>query len=157
MTYNDITDHVVFSFSDALAENNYLKELIFDDHRVTPDGYAAFTRILCNKSTILNTYNSNHTLEKFGNEEKFYRRMLPEDLRSLLRINRENSKSQAACLKIFMIHFSGREINLQTFAEMDTSILPAAFAWMAKGEYVDSSELSLVYRFICSVLTLLEK
>jgi hypothetical protein len=55
-------------------------------------------------------------------------------LKSVLQINRENSVSQAARLKIINTHFSGSEINMQPFMEMNLNVRPHAIAWMAKDE-----------------------
>ena len=102
---NRINDHVMTSFADALANNNLLRELNLDLENVSYDGYTAFNNILCNDASILSTYHSNHSLEKLChtiNESS-----LPQDLRSLLRINREKSNSQAARIKIIKTHFSG--------------------------------------------------
>ena len=57
---------------------------------------------------------------------------MPEDLKYLLQLNRDNSKSQAARLKIIKTHFSGREINMQPFTKMGLSVRPHAIAWMAR-------------------------
>ncbi len=59
-----------------------------------------------------------------------------EDLASLLRQNRENSKREAVCLKIIKIHFSGHDSNMQPFMDMDLSVRPDAIAWMARDESV---------------------
>ncbi len=91
-----------------------------NEDRVTPVGYGAFTHILCTTSTILNTHHSNYTLEILK-VAHFPQRQFPIDGGSLLRCNRENSKSQAARLKIFMTHFSKGDTNLHPFAEMDSS------------------------------------
>jgi hypothetical protein len=32
---------------------------------ITSDGWAAFTRILCNRASLLSTFDSNHTLQRF--------------------------------------------------------------------------------------------
>ena len=65
---NDIDNDTAFLFAEALADNNTLKEL-----NIGVDGAvdyfssispAAFTRILCNTSSILDTNNSNHALGK---------------------------------------------------------------------------------------------
>jgi hypothetical protein len=53
-----------------------------------------------------------------------------------LKINRENSVSQAARLKIINTHFSGSEIIMHPFMEMNLSVRPYAIAWMAKDERV---------------------
>jgi Ran GTPase-activating protein (RanGAP) involved in mRNA processing and transport len=64
---DSINDEVMQSFADALANNNKLRELnicpVIAYNHITPDGYAAITNILCDTSSILSTYHSNHTLE----------------------------------------------------------------------------------------------
>ena len=57
---------------------------------------------------------------------------VPEELTSLLRINRENSVSQAARLKIIKTHFSGNNINMEPFNKMAVNVRPHAIEWMAK-------------------------
>ena len=143
---NSINDHVMVSFADAMANNSKLTECIFhhDNCHVTSIGYAVFTHILCNKSSILSTYRSNHTLGKLCYWEEF-----PEDVTFLLKLNLECTESQAARLKIIMAHFSGCEINMQPFMEMDLSVWPHAIAWMAKG--------GNVYDFLQAAPSLLEK
>lgn len=45
---------------------------------ITSVGYDAISRTLCNQSTILDTYFSNHTLSKFGEDEEIT--LLPSNL-----------------------------------------------------------------------------
>jgi hypothetical protein len=66
-----------------------------------------------------------------------------------LQLNSENIKSQAACLKIIATHFSGQEINMQTFTDMDLSARPHAIAWMAREDNL--------YHFLWAMPLLLEK
>jgi len=140
-SHDSINDEVMRSFADALISNKKLKE--FDVVRcrgytidrqmvanITSACYPPMTNILCNTSSILSTFNSNHTLEKLCH--KSFESSLPNDLLSLLKINRENSVSQAARLKIIKTHFSGSEINMLPFMEMNLSVRPHAIAWMAK-------------------------
>jgi Ran GTPase-activating protein (RanGAP) involved in mRNA processing and transport len=138
VTNDLINNEVVRSFADALVENNSLKRLIVDCYpynKVTSYGYDAFTNILCDTSSILNTFNSNHTLEIICHEScdyyEFYR-SIGNVVLSLLKINRECSVSEAARLKIINTHFSGSEINMRPFMEMNLSVRPHAIAWMAK-------------------------
>jgi hypothetical protein len=114
------------------------------------------TRILCNNQSILSTFHSNHILEKiFIKDEKYTdydedpEYWLPKDFVSLLRINRENSKYQAALLKIIHTHFSGHEIIMQPFMEMCLGVRPHAIAWMAKDNHL--------YRFLRAMPSLLER
>ncbi len=116
---NHIDNDTAFLFAEALADNNTLKELnIGVDGAVdyfTSISRAAFTRILCNTSSILDTYNSNHALGKLCNEESMLRiddydddhEDLLADLRSILMINKDNIKCQAARIKIINTHFRG--------------------------------------------------
>ena len=152
LSHNRMKDNVLVSYADALSINSRLRELKLDldnnnNSIITTDGYAAFTHILCNISSVLSTYNSNHTLEKLSSESK--EQLLPQDLRSLLQLNRENIESQAARRKINATHFSGREINMQPFMDMGLIIRPHAIAWMARE--------SNVYQFLRAMPSLLEK
>ena len=135
---DSINDEVMQSFADALASNNKLRELniftVIAHNHITPEGYAAMTNILCDTSSILSTYHSNHTLEELCH--KSFASPFPNDLSSLLKINKENSVSQAVRLKIINTHFSGSEINMQPFMEMNLSVRPHAIALMAKDVHV---------------------
>ena len=143
---NSVNDHVMVSFADAMANNSKLTECIFhrDICHVTSIGYVAFTHILCNNSSILSTYRSNHTLGKLCYREEF-----PEDVTFLLKFNQECTESQAARLKIIMAHFSGCKINMQPFMDMDLCVRPHAIAWMGKG--------GNLYDFLRAAPSLLEK
>ena len=68
---------------------------------------------------------------------------MPSDLRSLLQLNRENTKIEAARRKILQCHFSGSDISIQPFIAMDLNALPHAIAWMARDEHGSS----LLYTF----------
>ena len=99
-----INDNVMISFADALANNSRLMNLglsNFDSNIISFDGWEAISHILCNKLSILSTYYSNHTLQKFCSKHCEYYLTdglpdkgiipgwpycWPEDLRSLLRM-----------------------------------------------------------------------
>jgi hypothetical protein len=71
---NSINDDTMFAFAENLASNKKLTKLNLGLHltnqryKVTPDGYAALSDILCNKTSILSTCHSNHTLKSVGHE-----------------------------------------------------------------------------------------
>ena len=100
--------------------------------------------VLCNESSIIATYQSNHTLDDLGEggESHLHDNYLPEDINSLLRVNRENGKHQAARLKIIRTHFSGVNINLEPFLDMGLKMLPHAVAWMGGDDGTDDVERS---------------
>ena len=146
---NDLNDQVITYFADALVNNNMLRDLNLNGTNVSYDGYAAFTHTLCNNASILITYHSNHTLARLC-ANTYDGRRFPEDLSSLLQVNRENSKSQAARLKIIKTHFSGRDSNMQHFMDIDLSVRPHAIAWMTRDDHLCQflrAEPSLVEKF----------
>jgi hypothetical protein len=133
---NNISDQTLASFAQALTSNKRLRELVigfkthsrYNEFKIS-DGYTAFCILLCNKLSIMDTYQSNHVLEKF-----FYLCGPTEydELMYLLDLNAENSEKKAARLKIIMTHFNGPEICMQPFIDMDLSTRPQAIAWMVR-------------------------
>jgi hypothetical protein len=164
----------MISFVNALAGNRSLIKMnISDNNDVTATGWDAFDNLLCNTSSIMSTYHSNHTLEELF--DWYYQKQLGDivghgHIEYILRVNHNSSSiSQAARFKIMGRYFSGSVVDLQPFTAMHPSILPFAIAWMAKGDCVDfcdrdrlfsifrSHEYNLVYQFIRSMPTLLER
>jgi hypothetical protein len=154
-----------------LAGNISLRKLNLRGNNITATGWDVFDNLLCNTSSIMNTYHSNHTLDKLFYDEPLEQ---PGDMEVhieyLLGINHNSSSiSQAARFKIILSHFLGSVVDLQPFTAMHTSILPFATAWMAKGEFVGlsdkddvfsihrSCEYNLLYQFIRSMPMLLER
>jgi hypothetical protein len=142
--YNaDDANNVANSFADALTNNKRLRELKID---CRIENFAPFTRIVCNSSSIMSTYNSNHILSEL-------RCPVPIDLASALQINRKNSVSQAARLKIIKTHFSGSNINTTPFIVMELKVLPNAISWMGRDRGI--SEINdLLYTFVRSMPSL---
>jgi len=156
LTWGDSSyDDVVTSFADALTNNKQLRELSIG---CSTDIFAPFTCIVCNSSSIMNTYNSNHILSELSQGFLYSRRPLPIDLASALQINRENSVSQASRLKIIKTHFSGSKINTSPFSVMELKILPTANldgCNSCMGREWDISEISdLLFAFVRSMSSL---
>jgi hypothetical protein len=144
---SDIIDFVT-SFADALTNNKRLRELRFFCN-IETEICAPLTRIVCNNSSIMSTYNSNHILSKVS-QECYWKLPLPFDLACALQINRENSVSQAARLKNIKSHFSGSNINTRPFTVMELRVLPTAISWM--GQDCGFSEISdLLFAFVRSM------
>jgi hypothetical protein len=148
--YGDSNIDVVISFADALTNNKKLRELRFFCTKET-EIYAPFTRVLCDNSSIMSTYNSNHILSKLSQEYSDW--PMPNDLASSLQFNTENSVSQAARLKIIKTHFSGSNINTKPFTVMESKVLPTAISWM--GRDCGISEINdLLFAFVRSMPSL---
>ena len=171
VSQNSINDHNMISFVNALAGNRSLMKMNLSGNHVTAMGWNAFDNLLCNTSSIMSTYHSNHTLEELFDWD--YQKQLGVivghgHIEFILRVNHNSSSiSQAARFKILGRYFSGSDVDLQPFTAMHPSILPFAIAWMAKGDCVDfcdrdrlfsifrSRECNLLYQFIRSMPTLL--
>ncbi len=146
---NTINDDTMISLSNALANNKTLMMLRLGwTENISDTGYAAMTRILCNSSSILDTYLSNHTLEDCCPPCQDH--LFPTYLSELLKINREYNENCAARLKIIKTHFGGIDIDMRPFTEMDLNILPTAISWMARDDNCPSR--SLLYQFARTVM-----
>jgi len=99
--------------------------------------------VLCNKTSINATFNSNHTLERILEPVMGSESLLPSDLQTLLQLNRESTEMEAARRKILKVHFGG-DFNMQPFNDMDLKALPHAITWMARDEHGSS----LLYQFV---------
>ena len=93
---NNINDEIVIAFTGALAGNKTLKLIALeyctdeedasdneDDNEITDRGWEAASTLVCNKTSIIDTYSSNHVLHKLGDHNEMN---LPEDLFSYLKL-----------------------------------------------------------------------
>ena len=87
------------------------------------------------------TFNSNHTLQRCGANVNGI-----SEIKALLQLNRKYTNIEAARRKILNVHFSGSDINIQPFIDMNLKVLPHAVAWMARDEYGNS--FNMLYRFV---------
>jgi len=141
-----IDDVTAVALADALVSNDTLTELILDnneditiqrssadDEDITLRGLSAFLRALCNPLNIMSTFQSNHTLRRFLHGTSSSYLFTSNCIQSLVCLNRENSKSEAARLKIIETHFSGpKGFAVEPFVDMDLAVLPCAIAWMSR-------------------------
>ncbi len=111
----------------------------YNVHDIIDSCVAFFSHILCNTSSIMNTYNSNHTLTKLTLTKLYCREFPREALRDLTFL-RENSNHQTAHIKIIRTQFSGNNINTQIFVNLELTVLSSAFALI--GQDVRSNEIS---------------
>ena len=147
--FNSIDDDTLVCFANSLINNSKLKELFLDNGQYGQYNTTAITRwdalpnVLCNKSSIDATSNSNHTLQRIFQRWNVAESQLPSDLSTLLLLNRVHTKVEAARLKIIKAHFSG-DFCMQPFIDMNLKVLPHVIAWMAKFEY----GRSMMYHFV---------
>jgi len=149
--HNSIGDEGIQVFAKALTNNSTLKTLSLWSSGVTAEGWSHFSKLLCDTSSINNTYLSNHTLTSLGCSERDDRGGVNASLAS----NKRKDKQQVAIRKILDHH---SHFNMEPFFEWEFSVLPIMIEWFAKAspcasaeyyeEKINRMKLSVIYDFI---------
>ena len=140
----------------ALASNNKLEGLyLYCDGESGAEiyriGWSAFSRTLCNTSSINATYSSNHTLKVIGG---YLSGTIPDGVSSLLDMNSSgNDKKQIAIMKILRYH---PHFDMEPFFEWDEKLLPVVVHWFDRARActgvdaanIDRRKLDTIYQFI---------
>lgn len=158
----------------AKSGNSTLEEIDICEYGndITSEGWNAFTKLICNDSGIMDTYNSNHTLKKvfsiyksrgfFSKSEaellEKEKEVLGDELYTLLKINTICNSAEAARVKIIMNHLRGEVFSMEPFTNMDLAMLPTTLAWMGKMNKdiafaypTAEADLGLMYKFLRGV------
>lgn len=151
---NYLSDEAAIILANSLANNSSLEyleiETIFrDPERV----WFAFSSVLCNDSSIHDTYSSNHTLQQVCWTDEDYQ--LSACLRFLLRLNRGTNKSQVARQKISTVHFTG-DFDMEPFTEMSLGSFPHVIAWMTNDDSAGIQVIGKLYYFLRSLPSLFD-
>ena len=107
-----------------------------------------FGYLVCNKSSIIDTYNSNHILQDLN--------YFPDDLESYLELNKNEDKEEVARQKILQTHFStgdGDTSKLEELLDMELEVMPTVMNWIGRPLSIDwkgtnVSVLSLMYNLM---------
>ena len=122
---NNIDNECVEILSNALRYNKKLIMLCLDGNpSITRGGFDIIENLLCNTSSIIATYLSNHTLSVLESNGKTVR--MNKRVRKLLGSNSSENKSKVSMKKILKYH---RHISMESFFEWDLKILPIAIKW----------------------------
>ena len=127
LRWNNLGDGGALIFANALRGNSTLEYLDLYGNGNTDDGWAHFSKLLCDTSTVNNTYLSNHTLRNlvmtgYGSAAA--------DVQSYLQLNRRSrDKGRVAMNKILQHH---EHFNLQPFFEWEFKVLPLLIGWLKK-------------------------
>mmetsp|Transcript_30607 Transcript_30607/g.62263 ORF Transcript_30607/g.62263 Transcript_30607/m.62263 type:complete len:389 (+) Transcript_30607:185-1351(+) len=109
--------------SKALKKNNILKSISFNqtEHRRICDSvYQEFNDVLCDKSNLITTFDSNHTLEHFSLSKN---NDIPTELWCNLKLNSNSNKSLVARRKVFVTHLVGDKNLGGALNEMNPTLL----------------------------------
>jgi len=148
--HNNIGDEGALIFANALANNSTLETLDLDYCGITGGGLAPFSKLLCDISSVNETYLSNHTLQYMGDQSS------DENVLGSLNINgsgSESNKGQVAMTKIFKHH---SHFDMEPFFEWEFKVLPLMINWFANAarrvtrydQKISRSRLSVTFDFI---------
>ena len=142
-------------FAKALIGNNKLKHLFMIGNGITSEGQKPFANLLCDTSTINNTYLSNHTLVDIG---IMGANMLgiTADIRTYLQLNSSSqNKGNVAMMKILRHH---THFDMQPFFHLEFKVLPHVIGWLEKASTlsiatnfrskIKQTKLSVIYDFV---------
>ena len=150
LTSNNIRDEGAPLFANAFATNRKLKTLDLDFNGITVEGWSSFSKILCDTSSVNNTFLSNHTLESLGVDAV----SLPSDVASSLDLNRSSEDKKEVAIKKIIKHH--RDFDMQPFFEWDLKVLPIAIKWFERARSIEDidetvigkNKLGAIYQFI---------
>lgn len=160
LSNNDISSGGAGDIANSLSRNNQLETLYLNNNRITrpsPIMQQSFSRVLCDTSSINNTYSSNHTLKEVflfvGSEKPAFHK--------LLKLNKGTNKSHVAMIKILKYHSN---MDLSTLYDWDLGgewtlkALPYVVGWFDKAREavanddeerytIDTRTISAFYQF----------
>ena len=154
----NIDDSEAKAFAEGLVGNGSLERLLFGYTNLTAVGWSAFSTLLCDTSSVNNTYLSNHSLKEIGSRYLVSNRVrdrFPSSFERYLKLNRQNEYDVPIC-KILMSH---SDLDMTPFLQWKLKILPFVLAWFERAQsccaYLEESiasfkrrELSAMYQFI---------
>jgi len=152
VNYSNIGNDVALAFAKALSSNSTLKLLGLKNNDISAEGWEPFSKLLCDTSSINDTYLSNHTLLSF-NRYGSAPDGVPADLLGTLSTNGSEDKQKVAMAKILQNH---SHFNMEPFFEWEFKVLPLMVKWFGKvstftsgfEEKIKKMKLSVVYDFI---------
>ena len=126
--------------ANGLANNTRLRELWLYNNPIDRNMMDSFAKLLCNMSSINDTYSSNHTLDKLTLHIS-----RGDELDSLLQLNGDTNKSHVAIKKILKYHpFIDMEPlfewNVEGEGERDLKALPYIAAWFDRAREAVAGE-----------------
>ena len=155
----NLEDREARAFAEGLVGNESLTELLLDYKDITALGWSAFSTLLCDTSSVNNTYHSNHTLEVIGRRHIFdpYMDRIHSSVQTYLLLNSQNEYDVPIC-KILMSHSN---LDMTPFLQWGLKLLPFVLAWFERAQSCRTSleveesiasferrELSALYQFI---------
>jgi Ran GTPase-activating protein (RanGAP) involved in mRNA processing and transport len=125
-------DDGAIALAEGLRGNKSLKDLQFwpSDAGMTSIGWSAFSTLLCDTSTINNTW-----IGSYSRNES-----VPEEIQRLLKTNKCQNRQVAAICKILRNH---PDLDMEPFFIMKMQLLPAVMSWFEKVEPIEGDLIRL--------------
>ena len=154
----NLEDREAIAFAEGLVGNESLTDLLLDYKDITALGWSAFSTLLCDTSSVNNTYLSNHTLEVIGHRHIFGGMdRIHLSVQTYLLLNRQNEYDVPTC-KILMSHSN---LDMTPCLQWKLKLLPFVLAWFERAQscrtyleveesiaVFERRELSALYQFI---------
>lgn len=153
LSHTNLDDEKAVLLADSLVGNKALKVLDLWGSGVTSTRWAAFSKLICDKSSVNKTYLSNHTLSEIRYGSPYHP---TAEIALLLNLNRNPDKTQVAIMKILQNH---AHLDMKPLFEWEFKTLPFVVDWFDRAaDYISLSEeldidvqskkLSAIYHFI---------
>ncbi|EJK62024.1 hypothetical protein THAOC_17383, partial [Thalassiosira oceanica] len=121
LSQSNIGDEGTATLAEGMRNNQRLTVMSLENNDITERGWNAFSTILCDASSIDDTYNSNHTLQSLGDCR------IPEDVQMMLHLNKDENKCRVAANKILQSH---RHLDMRPLLGRELGLLPYVVAFL---------------------------
>ena len=150
---NNIDDQAATAFASTLVNNSTLRNICLVESSITDEGWKAFSKLLCDTSSVNSTYLSNHTLRYVANSFTD----TSTSLKPLLTLNKllRGDKKGIATIKILQHH---DDFDMMPFFEWEFKVLPLMIDWFERASSITMPEgfeskigprkLSSIYQFV---------
>ena len=145
---NNVDDEALAAFANAMTNNNKLLRIYLNNNPITDDGWDAFSKLLCDSSSVNATFLSNHTLQYVSSDANAI-------IGPLLRLNDREDNNEVATIKILQCH---NDFDMLPFFEWEFKVLPLVLGWLeGASEYempegfepnIEPRKLSTIYQFV---------
>lgn len=154
-SYDSIDDDGLELLANALIGNYTLGTLdISWWTRITLRGWSTLSKLLCDTSSVNNTFLSNHTLKCLAKSRMAREEVPPQsDVMHYLQLNELSDKKQVAITKILQHH---NDFDMSGLIEWEFKVLPLVIKWLETAnayptrfeKNIEQRMLSVLYQFI---------
>ncbi len=132
----------------SLKVNKFITMINFEwTGEVTADLWKCLRRLLYDKTSIDNTYMSNHTLHTFLVGDWSNGDVIPRNITHLLKMNKPKDKEEVARRKVFDVHFTGEVTANHPLARFPETMIPHVMSWFGRDNLGFSAMFNAVQFF----------